>query len=440
MILWLIKSSLLLLIGLGFYHGLLERMSNHHFKRFFLISSLLVAFLIPFIPIPAIEHKLPGIPLEKVVLPEMLPAAKLSNDDSKPQALTLSQLAVPVYLMICSFCIVRFLFSLYSTLKLNVKYTVSSYKKAQLVLVDEHINPYAFLHKIFVPKTAFIDGDIPDEILEHEYAHIKQRHSLDILFIEMLKIFLWFHPLLNYYKRAIQLNHEFLADREVLRHYGNHYAYQQHLLSFASIIPATPMMSHSSFRLTQKRLKMMNKQSSKARISLIHGLMIPYGLLLIWAFGFRPSSVKAQEMAKDSIKTLIEIPDQALQKEKERKDRIFKGVRFGKKNEDGEMVYRSYEEMTEEEKAALPSPPPPPNPKSPSVDLLKEWESNPQKYGVWLDGKRIKNANLQAYKSADFSYYSSSRLMKNALNYGKHEFQVDIQTHDYFQRWISKYK
>lgn len=49
-------------------------------------------------------------------------------------------------------------------------------------------------------------------------------------------------------------------------------------------------------------------------------------------------------------------------------------------------------------------------------------------YGVWLDGKRIRNKELSKYQPKDFALYSVSRLAKNAINYGKHYYQVDLDT------------
>jgi len=63
---------------------------------------------------------------------------------------------------------------------------------------------------------------------------------------------------------------------------------------------------------------------------------------------------------------------------------------------------------------------------------LTRWLDASQ-YGVWLDGVQIKNDVLKEYHPDDLSYYTESKLEKNAYNYGKHYVQVDIMTNPYWQ-------
>jgi len=54
---------------------------------------------------------------------------------------------------------------------------------------------------------------------------------------------------------------------------------------------------------------------------------------------------------------------------------------------------------------------------------------------IKLDGKRIENAELNRYQPSDFSYYSVSRLERNAKNYGKHVYQLNLYTIANYQAW-----
>jgi hypothetical protein len=99
-----------------------------------------------------------------------------------------------------------------------------------------------------------------------------------------------------------------------------------------------------------------------------------------------------------------------------------------------------------------PSPPPPPTvttavpprppvpidwstiePRIPSASQWKSWQI-PTEYGVWIDGKRVKNAQLQQYSPSDFSYYQVSKLLRNAVNYGKHKYHLSLMTEEYFDK------
>jgi len=75
-----------------------------------------------------------------------------------------------------------------------------------------------------------------------------------------------------------------------------------------------------------------------------------------------------------------------------------------------------------------------PDAKIPTKEQFESWKV-PSEFGVWLDGKRIENAELNRYQPSDFSFYFVSRLMRNAKNYGKHVFQLDLYTNAKYQEW-----
>lgn len=99
----------------------------------------------------------------------------------------------------------------------SIRMLVKSHRKIDnvgytLVLLKDDVLPFTFLNYFFVSQKQYNESALEPEILEHELAHIQQRHSCDILFIEILKCVFWFNPILVLYKKAIELNHEFLAD------------------------------------------------------------------------------------------------------------------------------------------------------------------------------------------------------------------------------------
>jgi hypothetical protein len=109
-----------------------------------------------------------------------------------------------------------------------------NFHNSTLVLLEENVLPHTFLHYIFINKSEFEKSAIEAELYTHELTHVRQKHTLDILFIEILKTIFWFNPILIVYKKAIQLNHEFLADEKVVKSYNNVPFYQKLLLEKAS--------------------------------------------------------------------------------------------------------------------------------------------------------------------------------------------------------------
>lgn len=117
---------------------------------------------------------------------------------------------------------------------------------------------------------------------------------MDVLLIEILKTIFWFNPLLILYKRAIQLNHEFLADERVIRSHENILTYQKLLLS-KSIQPSNFYLTSNltSFLKTKKRFIMMTKTTS-IKMQLIKKLIVAPLFFAILIFG--SSMTFAQEV------------------------------------------------------------------------------------------------------------------------------------------------
>jgi TonB family protein len=119
-------------------------------------------------------------------------------------------------------------------------------------------SPFSFLKSIFIP--AYTVNEDLDAILKHERVHVRQRHSLDLIFFEILTIIMWFNPLLRLYKRSLREVHEFLADKEVLCHGGNKSDYQKLLLRFASAPAVCDLSNNLNASLIKRRIIMMNKK------------------------------------------------------------------------------------------------------------------------------------------------------------------------------------
>ena len=74
----------------------------------------------------------------------------------------------------------------------------------------------------------------------------------------------------------------------------------------------------------------------------------------------------------------------------------------------------------------------------PSQSQLDEWLDS-DKYGVWIDVKRVSNEELRNYKPSYFGEYFVSKLHKNATNYGKHYYQVNLTSRDSFEAYRAMY-
>lgn len=255
---------------LGLYYLLLEREKMHRFNRFYLLGALLISLVIPFITIP--------VYVEAAALPPAsLQIAQSSDVISTPIPETnYGVYAIgTVYMLVTAALLIRFITNLLAfRRKIKANATVN-YHGAKLVLLAEEIAPHTFLNFIFINKFKHQKGMIEQELYTHELVHAHQKHTADIIFIEMIKTLFWFNPLLYCYKKAIQLNHEFLADDAVVKVTNDTAYYQELLLQTASTGYSASLASSLNFSLTKKRFTMMARSTSKTKKAILQGAILP---------------------------------------------------------------------------------------------------------------------------------------------------------------------
>lgn len=119
-----------------------------------------------------------------------------------------------------------------------------------------------FSHFIFLSKKHFND-QIDNRIFLHEKTHLVQKHSLDLIFIEILQAISWFNPAIYFYKKAIKDNHEFLADEVIVQKEFNIKDYQNLILAEVLNVQSPSLANQFNFNNTKKRFIMMTTKRSK---------------------------------------------------------------------------------------------------------------------------------------------------------------------------------
>jgi len=289
MISYLIKSGLCLAILLAFYHLVLEREKMHQFNRFYLLGSVLFSFLVPFVIIyveapPKVTSEL----TEAMMSPIVVETSTTNNWGA-------SEYALMVYLSITFVMFIRFIKSLLDIILKIKQHQITSYQSAKLVLVKDDILPHTFWNYIFINKEEYLSKKVEKELFTHELTHVTQKHTLDVLIVEALQIVLWFNPFFYPLKKAIQLNHEFLADDNVIASHQDIPKYQYLLLDKAAWKNKYYLASNLNYSLTKKRLLMMKTKNSKSTIRWKKLAIIPLLGVLIFLFANR---VEAQTTKK----------------------------------------------------------------------------------------------------------------------------------------------
>ena len=252
--LYLVKSAACLAILMVFYKLFLERESFHVFKRIYLLGILFLAFGIPLLTFtqyidvtPSASTQFAGSAL-----------TPMSNDFNElATVIDWYKVFWVIYGLGVLFFGIRFIFNL-SSIVLRIHRNPKQKQEHFInVLLSDLRIPHTFFKFIFLNRSEFENHAIPDSVLIHEQAHALQKHSIDIIFIELLQVIFWFNPLIYLIKKEIKLNHEFLADQAVMNHGMNIKTYQQTLLAFSSYATEPQLANAINYSSIKKRFTVM---------------------------------------------------------------------------------------------------------------------------------------------------------------------------------------
>lgn len=279
MIPYILKSTFSLLLFWLVYKLILEKTSFHILKRFYLIVGVLVAISIPFITIQTntINFYLSGIPRVEPVR---------QNTFSEPnansyQGFNLNSIIIYSYVTVCIIMSIRALRQITPLLKHQ---SCDEFKGYKLVKLATNCVPFSFFNTIYVNKQLHDTHKIPEFVLEHEKAHLDQKHSYDVMFMELVKIIFWYNPIVYLYIKSVKLNHEFLADQQVLNLNVDLKTYQNSLLDYTQSHTLSITNSYYHPQLKKRLLAMKTKTSKTTDLLKFTGI-IPLLIVVFFSCG-----------------------------------------------------------------------------------------------------------------------------------------------------------
>ena len=139
---------------------------------------------------------------------------------------------------------------------------------------------FSFFRFIFLPKN--LNESEKGIILKHEETHIVQNHWIDLILTNILTLIWWFNPFMWIYEKAIRNNHEYLADKEVLKRYKQT-DFQQTLVNQWFKCHVFPVINSFAYSDRLKRINMMKKNLSNPAKKLFSLIAIPAIAIFLWA-------------------------------------------------------------------------------------------------------------------------------------------------------------
>jgi TonB family protein len=287
---YIIEAGLSLGVFTFIYWFILRRETRFKATRFYLIFALLFSTLLPFLAIQiktdaTLQQETTAIITAQTNMLEAVTIYASGMPGKIGQALLSFDYSLLIYILgafAAFFVIVAGFIQLFRMLSGN---RVFHLKKAKLIVSSKEISPYSFFNYIFI-SDKLTKQDHWKSMVQHELEHVRQGHTFDVLFVDIMMIFQWFNPFYWIIRRMVRENHEFLADTGVLQKGQISVPnYKQLLLSQA--IGGSPVITSNFFsvKTIKKRFKMItnNKNKKYAILRYTSGVVLALALTMMFA-------------------------------------------------------------------------------------------------------------------------------------------------------------
>ncbi len=231
MMIYLVKMTVIMAILYGYYWQFLRNASFHPYNRWYLLGSVVLSFILPLlrIPLPAAWAGSEaysgflrggdggGVAGNGGGTGEFGPANGAGATQGSYQQLLHGWNGVYLlYGLVAAIFLFGLLRSLYYLFRLSRKYSAIRVDGVRVYQTEEPGSPFSFLNRLFWNRDLPLDTEQGHYIFRHEWYHIRQKHTLDILLLEIVRSLCWCNPFFHLVLRELKVIHEFLADRWAL--------------------------------------------------------------------------------------------------------------------------------------------------------------------------------------------------------------------------------
>ena len=242
-LMYLLKSMILSGIFFGYYSLFLKNTIYHAYNRFYLLASMALSLAIPFFKLSLFsitEEQAAGAKQVLIYLTQ-LPASPVQEENIAWEIIVMTTISS---LFVC--------YLVYSVLRIfRLKAMNSHTQMGEFTFIETDLDdaPFSFFSNLFWKKSISIEDESGQKILKHELAHIREKHSWDRLFSQIICSVFWMNPFNWFIQKELQNIHEFIADREAVgagevdafakmllqTYYSNHFLNPSHSFYYSSI-------------------------------------------------------------------------------------------------------------------------------------------------------------------------------------------------------------
>ncbi|HEX2684400.1 MAG TPA: M56 family metallopeptidase, partial [Ferruginibacter sp.] len=369
LLIYMLKLSVSLAAVYLFYRLFLHRLTFYNHNRWYLVGYTIFAFFIPFLDISPVLEKQHWTQNSVVQWVPTIDSTATHQAVAHAPGSFFTMWNIMSMLLLSGMIIMltRLLVQFISFRKMLKKAAFLPGTGMKIFHVDEQIIPFSFGDSIFINRHLHSDTEL-QEIIRHEFVHVKQRHSIDIIWGELLCLLNWYNPFAWLIKKAIRQNLEFIADHKVLENGIAKKEYQYLLLKVMGNNQYS-IANQFNFSSLKKRIAMMNKLKT-AKVHLVKFLFI-LPVLAVILVSFRNqvnrNSLINDPALHDTIPARKKLPEN-VENVRVKENKVTVTLKDGSK-EDFNLSIDAQEAAFEEKYGELLPPPPPPPPAPPAPPI-----------------------------------------------------------------------
>lgn len=322
---YLLQVNLGIILFYALYKLICTRDTLFNSRRLILLLSLILPFIIPLIDIREwMETRESLVMLTNFDYSTTIPEIVVGTAGTEPgnQVFVISEWIKNIYIAGILALSVRLIVQAISLYLIILRTPEKTVNGIRIKCMKDKSGPFSFFNWIFLNPDNVKEEEM-SEILTHEIAHVRQRHSIDVIISELVNICCWINPFAWLMKREVRLNLEFLADRKVMDAGFATKSYQYHLLGL-TYNRKYGLSNNFNFSHLKQRIIMMNKKKTNGAGHIKYALFaIPaFALLLAGNISCSSEATKnddVKEKAATEKPEVVEIPAEKA----DTKDEVF---------------------------------------------------------------------------------------------------------------------
>ncbi|GAB3906496.1 M56 family metallopeptidase [Mucilaginibacter boryungensis] len=322
---YLLEANLYMVLFYAAYRLLLHRDTYYQLNRIYLIATSLLSLAIPLVQIGVLKPAPVTLPPVLVSVPYPVAFDNIPVEHT----IAVPTLTINYFVLVYSLCAlamaVALVLRIYQLIKMARNGSKRINNQYKIIELEDDDRAFSFFGYLFIGKKLASSSTI----IQHELVHIRQKHSMDIMYFELLKIICWFNPAVYLMQNSVKEVHEYLADNYLANHGQDVNHYTDFLISNAYGLPEMAMANNFfNKNLLKNRIMMLHQKrsGSLARLKYLVALPLLAGMLCLSTLGFTKNysmidlapakavtHANAPAMNQNKSKLPITLPDKSVQ-------------------------------------------------------------------------------------------------------------------------------